>query len=151
MLHRSIRLSKGRNNTKRKRGLHILEEEGEESFVRITDCSNLVGIYSGWYPPPNMYRQIAGDLNYSLDYERDATHDYYVTSKHWSRRLQGYLKRNPGFAVRFLWRLFIQDPRYFFQAFLFWYYDPWTWQFRGEHRSPMRHLWLMFRSPEKPS
>jgi cyclopropane fatty-acyl-phospholipid synthase-like methyltransferase len=114
-------------------------------------CSNLVGIYSGWYPPPNMYRQIAGDLNYSLDYERDATHDYYVTSKHWSRRLQGYLKKNPGFAVRFLWRFFIQDPRYFFQAFLFWYYDPWTWQFRGEHSSPMRHLWLMFRSPEKPS
>lgn len=110
-------------------------------------CSNLVRIYSGWYPKEGTYQRLARSLGFELRLERDATRDYYITSKHWSQRLQAFAKSNPRFMGRYLSRFCWQDPRYFFQAFLFWMFDPWTWQFRGGDDSPMRHWWLMFQAP----
>lgn len=111
-------------------------------------CSNLIRIYSGWYLPEGTYQGIAKDLGFTVEHERDATEDYYRTSQLWSDRLQAYIKANPGFTRRYLQDFFLKDPRYFFQAYLFWFYDPWTWQFRGGEDSPMSHWWLMFRAPE---
>jgi cyclopropane fatty-acyl-phospholipid synthase-like methyltransferase len=111
-------------------------------------CSNLIRIYSGWYLAEGTYQGIAEELGFKVTLERDATDDYYRTSQLWSERLQAYVKAHPGFTRRYLQRFFLQDPRYFFQAFLFWYYDPWTWQFRGGDSSPMSHWWLMFEAPQ---
>lgn len=109
-------------------------------------CSILVDIYSGWYPYDDIYERMANAFGLSLVHSRDATRDYYLTSQQWSRRLKEYLKENLWFTLRFLTRFFIQDPRYFFSAFLFWFYDPWTWQFRSTDSlpTPMIHRWLMF-------
>ena len=107
-------------------------------------CSNLVKIYSGWYVPLGSYEQLASDAGFRTTHRRDATRDYYVTSKNWSKRLQAFVRDNPRFMARFMAGHFRRDPRYFLNIVLFWMYDPWTWQFRGGDDSPMVHLWLMF-------
>ena len=106
--------------------------------------SILVALYSGWYPEIGDYEKAAGNNGMQKTFERDATHDYYLTSRLWGRKLRTYLSENKRFRNRFLRKLFWNDPRYFFTAFLYWYYDAWTWQFRPAPQSPMYHRWLMF-------
>lgn len=107
--------------------------------------SNLVALYSGWYPAIGDYSRAARKFGLRKIFERDATGDYYLTSQKWGRMLRGYLKKHKSFRNRFLRNLFFQDPRFFFTAFLYWYYDSWTWQFRPvDGETPMKHLWLMF-------
>lgn len=114
-------------------------------------CSILVDIYSGWYPEDGAYLEAASSAGLDNKMVRDATRDYYLTSRQWSTRLQGYLRAHPRVAASFLTRLFAEDPRYFFSAFLFWFYDPWTWQFRPTEAlaPPMVHRWLMFEKPAR--
>lgn len=107
-------------------------------------CSVLVRIYSGWYPDIGTYESIAEQLNFKLILDREATQDYFITSVNWSKRLKTFVKENPIYIKRFLKDLFFKDPRYFFMTYLFWIYDPWTWQFAGNEQSPMIHKWLMF-------
>lgn len=107
-------------------------------------CSILVRIYSGWYPHGDDYRRSANKFGLTCTFERDATWDYLITSFHWGRRLKHFVKNNRRFMVRYLTRFFFQDPRYFYIAFLFFYYDAWTWQFRGGEKSPMLEKWFLF-------
>ncbi len=104
-------------------------------------CSVLVEIYSGWYPLGDVYDRLAADAGFDLVRERDATNDYYLTSRMWSTRLKDYLRTNPRFARQFVTGMFRKDPRYFFSVFLFWLYDPWTWQFRPTDvaETPLTH------------
>lgn len=111
--------------------------------------ANLIGLYSGYYPWLGDYEEVAAQLDFSLALRRDATRDYYLTSQQWSRRLLAFVQNNPTFIRRFVVRLFLDDPRFFFHAFLYWVFDSWTWQFRGGDRSPMQHLWLMFEAPHR--
>ena len=108
-------------------------------------CSNLVRIYSGWYVPLGSYERLAEEAGFSTIHCKDATRDYYLTSRHWSVRLQKFVKNSPGFMARFMAGHFAADPRYFLNILLFWMYDPWTWQFRGGDNSPMVHLWMMLQ------
>ncbi len=107
-------------------------------------CRILVDLYSGWYPDIGEYERAGLNNNLVKVFERDATQDYYITSRLWGRKLRQYLQENKRFRNRFLRKLFWKDPRYFFSAFLYWYYDAWTWQFRPAPQSPMYHRWLMF-------
>lgn len=50
-----------------------------------------------------------------------------------------YPRANLGFTAHYVLGLFLDDPRYFFQAFLLWFYDAWIWQLRGGAESPMCH------------
>ncbi len=111
-------------------------------------CSLLVKIYSGWYPELGTYEKLADELGFDTKYRRDATEDYYLTSKLWSRRLRAFVKDNPKWIARYLTKLWWKDPRYAFYVLLFWMYDPWTWQFRGGDDSPLVHLWLGFERRE---
>lgn len=106
-------------------------------------CSILNRIYSGWYPFEGDYEKHAAQAGLKLVFERDATQDYLLTSRCWSKRLKAFINKNPAFMKRFYWRFFWKDPRYFFITFLFYYYHVWIWQFRG-NPSPMKHLWLVF-------
>lgn len=105
----------------------------------------------GCYPRPGDYQEAAESFGFELRFERDATRDYYLTSQQWARRLQEFVREHPDFIGSFAWRLFVHDPRYFFHAVLYWFYDSWTWQFRGGAASPMQHLWLMFEAPSRVS
>lgn len=125
----------------------LKHEVGSMNFF----CSILVGLYSGWYPEQGDYERAAEKSGLKKVFQRDATEDYYHTSRLWGRMLRGYLKEHKGFRNRFLMKLFYQDPRYFFTALLYWYYDAWTWQFRPVEgpdgpTAPMQHLWLMFEN-----
>ena len=111
-------------------------------------CRILVDLYSGWYPDIGDYERAGLNNNLVKVFERDATEDYYITSRLWGRKLRQYLKENKRFRNRFLRKLFWNDPRYFFTAFLYYYYDAWTWQFRPAPQSPMYHRWLMFEKKE---
>ena len=104
----------------------------------------LVQLYSGWYPTVGEYDRASENNSLHLIFERDATEDYYITSRIWGRKLRGFLAENPKFRLRFASRLFWNDPRYFFICFLYYYYDAWTWQFRPAPETPLIHRWLMF-------
>ncbi len=118
---------------------------GHEIESYLFFCSLLVRIYSGWYPHGQEYTRTAERFGFKLIFERDGTWDYLLTSLHWGRRLRQFIKRNPVFFLRYLTKLFFQDPRYFYMAFLFWYYGAWTWQFRGRgDDSPMTDKWLLY-------
>lgn len=110
-------------------------------------CSSLVRIFSGAYPTLGTYERLAAEAGLRTIFVRDATRDYYLTSKHWSRRLQALAHERPAFMLRYAAAAFHEDPRYFLQMMLFWLYDPWTWQFRGGEHSPMIHLWHVFERP----
>lgn len=110
-------------------------------------CANLVRIFSGAYPTLGTYERLAARAGLRTTFVRDATRDYYLTSRHWSKRLQALARERPAFMLRYLARSFHRDPRYFLDMLLFFFYDPWTWQFRGAERSPMVHLWHVFERP----
>lgn len=55
--------------------------------------SVLVRLYSGWYPEPGTYEQIAQKYGLKKILDRDATYDYLLTSLNWSKRLKSYLKK----------------------------------------------------------
>ncbi len=114
-------------------------------------CSVLVGLYSGWYPAAGDYERAAHKNGLNKTFDRDATEDYYITSRLWGRKLRSFLKakENKGFRNKFLTELFFKDPNYFFTTCLFMLYDSWTWQFRPRNgETPMVHRWLMFEKKE---
>jgi cyclopropane-fatty-acyl-phospholipid synthase len=107
-------------------------------------CSNLIRIFSGWYPHGDQLPRAGAKVGLRQIVEQDATWDYLLTSMHWGKRTSELLRRNKRFALRFGAKLFAHDPRYFYQSVLMFYYGTWTWQFRGGERSPMVHTWRLF-------
>jgi cyclopropane fatty-acyl-phospholipid synthase-like methyltransferase len=98
----------------------------------------LVRGYGGYYPSPGQLQRCAAPY-FTLVRERDATHDYYLTSEQWLkhgkrslasikqwRRLLPFIATHPRYAVRMLFTLLIAQS--------------WNWQFRGAN-PPMKHLW----------
>ena len=94
--------------------------------------------FGGYYPTPGQLEACARP-HFRLVSERDATHDYYLTSEEWfsrgkrsllSLRQWGRLTscglRHPVHAARMLFLLLATQS--------------WNWQFRGEN-PPMKHLW----------
>ena len=113
--------------------------------------SNLVAIYSGWYTVGEAFIRAAAEQGLEKVFERDGTEDYFLTSLDWRKRLRNYIRRNPGEIARYLMDFFLKDPPYFFQAYLFFIFDIWTWQFRGGDESPIHHRWMMFARPPRGS
>lgn len=109
--------------------------------------ANLVAIYSGWYARRDDFERLAREVGLRPAFERDGTLDYYLTSRDWKRRLVAFVRDNPGRAGRVAANLFLDDPRYFVQCYLFFAFDAWTWQFRGGDRSPVQARWVMFERP----
>jgi len=105
----------------------------------------LLRFHSGWYPHHGGLEKIAGEQGFKLTFERDATHDYLLTSKEWGRRVKKFIRGNISFMRSFLYSLFVADPKYFFIAILYWLYGTWGWQFTGGENCPMKHRWLMFK------
>ncbi len=133
-----------RVDTEAKRALlhPVLQRYGSYYFY----CSLLIHFFSGWYPHEGEFEKVAGEVGLQLVYERDATHDYLLTSIEWGRRLRNLIRDDKRSAISFFYSFFLKDPRYFFIAFMYWLYGAWTWQFTGGEQSPMKHRWLMFKS-----
>ncbi len=110
--------------------------------------SILVRIFSGWYPKGDIYTKIASEVGLKLDFSRDATNDYYLTSENWKSLFSTYIRRRPVFAIWWLTKFFFKDPRFFFIAFLFYWNGSWLWQFQNGENSPMTHKWLGFEHKE---
>lgn len=113
--------------------------------------ANLIAIYSGWYTYREAFAELAAEQGMRKVFEREGTDDYYRTSRDWKRAIVKFARNNPGFIARFAARLFREDPRYFWQVYVFFAFDVWTWQFRGGSDSPIHSRWLMFELPEGAS
>jgi len=98
----------------------------------------LVQGFGGYYPTQGQLERCA-DPYFDLVGERDATHDYHLTSEAWLRhgmrslgslkqlgRLLPFAVRHPRHAARMLFLLLVAQS--------------WNWQFRTE-KPPMQHLW----------
>lgn len=98
--------------------------------------------FGGYYPTPGQFEQCAEPF-FELIHERDATHDYYLTSEEWLKhgrrsllslkqwgRLLPYVGRHPRHAATMMFSLLVAES--------------WNWQFRTEH-PPMKHLWQTWR------
>lgn len=102
----------------------------------------LVRGFGGYYPSPGQLQRCAAPY-FRLADERDATHDYHLTSEAWLRhglrsllspkqwtRLVPFLLRHPRHTARMMFLLLVAQS--------------WNWQFRGA-QPPMRHLWQTWR------
>jgi cyclopropane-fatty-acyl-phospholipid synthase len=98
----------------------------------------LVRGYGGYYPVPGQLQRCARPY-FKLVQERDATHDYHLTSEQWLRhgkrsflhigqwaRFVHFAMRHPRYAATMLFTLLLAQS--------------WNWQFRTEE-PPMKHLW----------
>ena len=98
----------------------------------------LVRGYGGYYPLPGQLERCAQPY-FKLVRERDATHDYHLTSEQWLKhgkrsllsigqwaRLLPFAMRHPRYAARMLFTLL--------------WAQSWNWQFRTD-KPPMKHLW----------
>ncbi len=114
---------------------------GHESWERGSfnyHFANLVEAFGGWYPEPAQLERCC-EGRFALVAEEDGTHDYFLTSEYWLRRLKWSLATNP----RVWWSLakkWSASPRAMSDMMRCLLVDQsWNWQFRGE-RSPMRLL-----------
>jgi len=102
----------------------------------------LTEAFGGWYPEPRQLERCVTPFFELVD-EEDGTHDYYLTSEYWLRRLKWSLATNPRvwWAVAKKWR---RHPRETWQMLRSHLWDQaWYWQFRPP--APMRLLrqtWL---------
>jgi cyclopropane fatty-acyl-phospholipid synthase-like methyltransferase len=98
--------------------------------------ANLVEAFGGWYPEPVQLERCA-EGRFALVAEEDGTHDYFLTSEYWLKRLKWSLAVNP----RVWWSLarkWSASPRAMSDMMRCMLVDQsWNWQFRGE-QSPMR-------------
>jgi cyclopropane fatty-acyl-phospholipid synthase-like methyltransferase len=98
--------------------------------------ANLVEAFGGWYPGPGQLERCAQG-RFALVAEEDGTHDYYLTSEYWLRRLKWSLAMNP----KVWWSLVKkrqESPRALGDMLRCMLVDQsWNWQFRGDD-PPMR-------------
>ncbi len=98
----------------------------------------LVRGYGGYYPLPGQLERCAQPY-FKLVRERDATHDYHLTSEQWLRHGKRSLL-SIGQWARFL-PFAMRHPRYAAtMLFTLLGAQSWNWQFRTE-KPPMKHLW----------
>ncbi len=101
--------------------------------------ANLVEAFGGWYPEPVQLERCA-EGRFALVAEEDGTHDYFLTSEYWLRRLKWSVATNP----RVWWSLarkWSASPRAMNDMLRSLLTDQsWNWQFRGKASSPMQLL-----------
>jgi cyclopropane-fatty-acyl-phospholipid synthase len=108
----------------------------EYQFALLTET------FGGWYPEPGQLANCATDY-FELIAEEDGTHDYYLTSEYWLRRLRRSMVTNPRvwWAVVGKWS---RHPRGTWEMLRGHLWDQaWYWQFREP--APMRlfrQTWL---------
>jgi cyclopropane fatty-acyl-phospholipid synthase-like methyltransferase len=94
--------------------------------------------FGGYYPSPGQLERCARPW-FNLAMERNATHDYHLTSEVWLRHGKRSLLK-PRQWLRLL-PFAMRRPRYTAKMmFLLLVAQSWNWQFRTE-RPPMKHLW----------
>lgn len=97
--------------------------------------------YGGWYPAIGQLARSAHSL-FTVSAERNATHDYYLTSLEWRRR-----RNRSVAATRMKLEAFLEgvqfDPRYAANTLVYHLSRSWLWQFtpRADGTTPTRHLW----------
>jgi cyclopropane fatty-acyl-phospholipid synthase-like methyltransferase len=89
----------------------------------------LMKCFGGWYPAPSQLERCATG-HFELIEEEDGTHDYYLTSEYWLRRL----KRGIAFDPRVWWalaRLLRHHREEAYEMLRLQIWDQsWAWQFR---------------------
>jgi len=93
-------------------------------------AANLHRSFGGWFPVPGQLEQCAQG-NFILAEEEDGTHDYYLTSEYWVKRLKRSFLFKPN-AWWSLGRSFLKRPRetYYMIRCLMWD-QSWNYQFRA--------------------
>jgi cyclopropane-fatty-acyl-phospholipid synthase len=98
---------------------------------------SLVETFGGWYPEPAQLERCASP-NFELVEEDDGTHDYYLTSEYWLRRLKCSLITSPRVWWTVLQKL-RRHPEATWRMLRSHLWDQaWYWQFRPP--APMRLL-----------
>ena len=109
----------------------------EYQFALLTET------FGGWYPEPGQLERCAAP-HFELIAEEDGTHEYYLTSEYWLRRLRRSLATSP----RVWWALagkFRQHPQAAWRMLRGHLWDQvWYWQFRPP--APMRLLRQTWRA-----
>lgn len=96
--------------------------------------ANLVEAFGGWYPEPGQLEHCA-EGRFVLVCEQDGTHDYFLTSEYWLRRLKWSLAINPSVWWA-LARKWLTAPRALSAMMRCLLVDQsWNWQFRSDGKS----------------
>jgi hypothetical protein len=104
-------------------------------------ASNLHRSFGGWFPEPGQLEQCA-EGRFRLTAAEDGTHDYFLTSEYWMRRIKRSLALDPRSWPTAV-RTFVRQPRATWRMLkcLLWD-ESWNYQFRDPAPAQLwRHTW----------
>jgi cyclopropane-fatty-acyl-phospholipid synthase len=104
-------------------------------------ASNLHRSFGGWFPEPGQLERCA-EGRFRLTAAEDGTHDYYLTSEYWMRRIKRSLLFDPR-SWPIAMRTFARQPRATWRMLrcLLWD-ESWNYQFREPAPAQLwRHTW----------
>jgi cyclopropane-fatty-acyl-phospholipid synthase len=105
-------------------------------------AANLHRSFGGWLPEPGQLEHCA-EGRFRLIAAEDGTHDYFLTSEYWMRRIKWSLALNPG-SWPIAIRTFLRQPRATWHMLrcLLWD-ESWNYQFRDPAPAQLwRHTWV---------
>jgi hypothetical protein len=105
-------------------------------------AANLHRSFGGWLPEPGQLEHCA-EGRFRLIAAEDGTHDYFLTSEYWMRRIKWSLSLNPG-SWPIAIRTFLRQPRATWHMLrcLLWD-ESWNYQFRDPAPAQLwRHTWV---------
>jgi cyclopropane-fatty-acyl-phospholipid synthase len=104
-------------------------------------AANLHRSFGGWFPEPGQLERCA-EGRFRLTAAEDGTHDYYLTSEYWMRRIKRSLLFDPR-SWPIALRTFLRQPRATWRMLrcLLWD-ESWNYQFRDPAPAQLwRHTW----------